>query len=125
MISATADGLQKYDEIHVNTALLIVTQSTKHLLAQGGIHINMAKMIEVEDGVEICTVNGGLTIGPESSVPAKRTLLTVNGGLTIHPGSENVVREYAYIIVNGGLTIAESVPFSNMTVNGGIVKYPD
>lgn len=125
MTNTTPEALQKYDHIHVNTALLVVSESSKHLLAKGSISINMAKMVQLEDKCEACTVNGGLTIGPDSAVPSKPTLLTVNGGLTVCPGSRKAVEGYEFILVNGGLTIPYSIPYSNVMVNGGITTYPD
>jgi hypothetical protein len=125
MSGATEEGLKKFDRIRVNTALLLVSGKTKQLLAQGSIHVNMAKMLEVEEGCEVCTVNGGMTLGPDSALPSKPTFLIVNGDLTVNPGSEKVVQGYTSIHVNGGLTSPCSISNVNISTNGNITLYPD
>lgn len=125
MLKTTLEDLQKYECVNVNTALLLVSKSSKKLLATGLININMAKMIELDDECEVCSINGGLTIGPDSVAPSKLTLLNVNGGLIIYPGSRKAIEGYSHIIVNGGLVLPNSIPMSSITVNGGVTRYPD
>lgn len=125
MCGATEEGMNKFSGIHVNTALLLVSKTTKQLLAKGSLHVNMAKMLEVEEGCEVCTVNASMTIGPDSAVPSGTTLLMVNGELTVLPGSEKAVQGYTSIHVNGSLVVPASIPGSRFFVNGQIITYPD
>lgn len=125
MTTAAPESLSMYDGISINTSLLIVSKSSKQLLTGNSININMAEMIELEDGCEVCKINGDMSIGPNSSKPLKPVLLFVNGELRVSPGSGDILSAYAQIKVNGDLILPESIPVSNVKVNGNIISYPD
>ena len=60
-------------------------------------------------------------------MPEEKVFLVVNGALDIEPGSEDILKNYAGIMVNGALTCPESMTglLSSITVNGATKTYPD
>ena len=60
-------------------------------------------------------------------MPARKTVLVVNGGLAIWPGTEELLKNYLAIIVNGSVRYPESLSagLTRMKVNGKTSVYPD
>lgn len=119
-------SLAAYERIEIHTALLLVSRETRPLLDQYQVELSAAHVLELEADAKIASVNGKVQLNPGQTTP-DQTVLMVNGNLDIAPGSEEVLKSYACIIVNGAVSCPESmVPLlSTAQVNGTIEAYPD
>lgn len=122
------DNYSHYEDIVINTDILIVNESSKAILSRLPVTINNDRTIELEDGEDICvkSVNGSYEISGNSSVE-EHTVLVVNGSLTIQPGTEEILKKYDGITVNGNVRYPKSLEgfIGKMQVNGSIEVYPD
>ncbi len=123
----TEESLEGYENIAINTAILIVGERSKELLGRYPVTINAANIVEVPDGenIDVQSINGKGEIGPDSD--GTGVLLMVNGKLFIADGSQEAVRSYNRIMVNGKVLMPKSCEglFSNIQVNGKTEYYPD
>ncbi len=123
------ENLQGYDMIVINAATLVTSPATRAILARYPVSMNVANQVEldVDTAVEVATINGRGEIHPGMAVPQRPTFLTVNGRLEIAPGSEEIVRQYCGMVVNGNILCPESISalLSGAMVNGRIETYPD
>ncbi|MDE6750288.1 MAG: hypothetical protein K2K21_14685 [Lachnospiraceae bacterium] len=117
-----------YEHIVINADALIVNEKSKSILSRLPVIINSDDTIEVEDDTEIYlkTVNGSYEITGNSSI-VEHTILCVNGSLNIHPGTEEILKKYDRIIVNGNVRYPKSLEgfIGKMSVNGSTESYPD
>lgn len=122
----TEETLAAYEQIVVNAATVLVSPATKELLNRYGVTMNCASVTELDADVEISTINGSAEIKSTDTVAGKR-YLTVNGSLTIGPDTQNVLEQYVGIFVNGTVSCPESVSacLSKMKINGSTICYPD
>jgi len=118
----------KYENIMINTELLLVNERAKSVLARLPVTLNAEETIALPEDmcVEVRTVNGKTKIGPESSF-AENTLLAVNGRLEILPGAQEAIEKCYKIMVNGSVLLPESMSFAlgRISVNGASKVYPD
>ena len=125
--AVTEESLTGYENITINAATLIVGERSKELLSKYNVAMNVADVIEIPDGEDITfkSVDGKSEIGPEDD--GTGVFLEVNGKLLIADGSENAVRSYYQIEVNGKALIPKSYEgkFANIKVNGETEYYPD
>ncbi|MBR0342609.1 MAG: hypothetical protein IJH64_10295 [Oscillospiraceae bacterium] len=123
----TEDSLAGFDNITINSALLIVGERSKELLNQYPVTMNVATIVEVPDGQDIAvkSINGKGEIGPDAD--GTGVLLMVNGKVVITDGSREAVKNYYRIMVNGKVLMPKSYEgqFSNLQVNGKAEYYPD
>lgn len=124
--NVTEETLAAYETIVINAATILVSPKTKELLNRYGVTMNCASVTELDADVDVSSVNGSVQIKSTDTVTGKR-YLTVNGSLTIGPDTRNVLEQYVGILVNGSVTYPESVGsyFANMKVNGSSASYPD
>lgn len=123
---ASEKTLQAYDHIRINSATVLVTPASREKLAQYNVSMNCARVLSLDEDVELVSVNGKAEIKPGDAVTGKKYLM-INGKAIIAPGSEEVLRQYVGISVNGKVICPESLSgvLSMMTVNGKTVVYPD
>ena len=125
--AVTEESLTGYENITINAATLIVGERSKELLSKYNVAMNVADVIEIPDGEDIAfkSIDGKGEIGPEDD--GTGVFLEVNGKLLIADGSENAVRSYYQIEVNGKALIPKSYEgkFANIKVNGETEYYPD
>lgn len=104
------------------------TDQSKTILNTLPIALNTDRTIADESGREIRvkSVNGSYEISGNSAAE-DRTILVVNGPLFVQPGTEEIVKKYEGIIVNGNASYPKSLEscLGNMDVNGSIETYPD
>ena len=119
-------SLSAYERIEIYAALLLVSRETRPLLDQYQVKLSAAQVMELDAEAKIASVNGKMQLQPGQAAP-EQTLLMVNGKLDIAPGSEEVLKSYTGIIVNGSVSCPESMaPLLAMArVNGAIETYPD
>ena len=130
MRKVSEETLQNYEQIVVNSALVLVTPETKELLNRYNVMLNTADVLEVPagDDVRVNTHNGAYELtadaAPEAGVWA---MLMVNGALTIGEDALEAARTYQRIRVNGAVMMPKSMAgkLSNLSVNGSIETYPD
>ncbi len=117
-----------YEHIVINTDALIVNEKSKSILSRLPLTINSDDTIEVEGDTEINlkSVNGSYEITGNNST-AEHTILCVNGFLNVHPDTEEILKKYDRIIVNGNVRYPKSLEgfISKMSVNGSTESYPD
>ena len=119
--------LAAYEKITINASVVLTSPRSRELMSQHSVAINAASILDVEGGVKVSTVNGKAEIKPGQGCPSGKVMLIVNGSLDIAPGSEELLKSYVGIQVNGSITCPESIAglLSMATVNGTIAAYPD
>lgn len=120
--------LSAYESVKINAATVITNQAAQTLLAKHNVKINCAGVRNLEDDVCFTTFNGSYVITPSASAPEEKTFLMLNGTLDIEPGSEEALKGYAAIVVNGSVNCPKSLRDllgGKLTVNGRLDTYPD
>lgn len=125
--SVRESTLSAYEKIVINASAVLTSPRSRELLDQYPVVLNAANTIDAEEDAQVSTVNGKAEIKPGQSVPSGKVMLIVNGSLDIAPGSEELLKNYVGIQVNGSITCPESIAglLSMATVNGAISTYPD
>lgn len=115
-----------YEKVVINADILISNQRSKAILNKYAVTLNVDAAIESEEEFEFTTQNGSYEINSES-VPVKAACLVVNGSLIIRPGTEEILKKYVKIVVNGGVKCPQSLAayVQSMSVNGMTEFYPD
>ena len=125
--AVTEESLAGYENITINAAILIVNERSKELLNKYPVTMNAATVLEIPDGenVSVQSINGKGEIGPDSD--GTGVFLMVNGKLVIADGSQEAVKSYYSIMVNGKVLMPKSFEgrFSNIQVRGKTEYYPD
>lgn len=123
-----AENYQNYEQIAINADVMIVNEKSKAVLTALPCISNVDETLQIEEDlqIDIATVNGNFDILPNAQV-AENTVLVVNGCLTVKPGSENVLKNYYKIIVNGKIRCPKSMESSihSFAINGETEIYPD
>lgn len=123
---------QDYEQIRIYAQELLVDDRSKEILNRLPFSIKAeevrSKDLSQEPGIKALNVKGVYEITPEQVVP-EGTALTVTGLCKLSPGTEEVLKRYGSLIVNGVIlcpkSIAVLLPLSGMTINGMIKAYPD
>lgn len=120
------ETLQSYEKVAVNSGTVLVTPESKVLLDRYGVALNCGNVVEVPRDVKISTVNGSAKI-KATDIPGEKIYLMLNGSLEIGPGTQEVLKQYVGITVNGSVLHPESLSGSlaMLKVNGSIDVYPD
>ena len=120
------EALAHYESISVSSGVVLVTPRTRRLLAEFGANLSTGTTLDVPDGCHVNMSNGGMTLTENTQV-ADNTVLLVNGALRLAPGTQEVIRKFARIMVNGQLILPENLQGQCGTIvqNGQQVIYPD
>lgn len=120
------ETLQAYEQVAVNAGTVLVTPESKVLLDRYGVRLNCGNVVELPLEAKLRSVNGSVRIMATDSVE-EMTYLMLNGSLEIGPGTQEVLRRYVGIQVNGTVLHPESLSgaLGAMNVNGSIDAYPD
>lgn len=121
------DVFKGYESVTINADIIFVNERSKKILDQYAVCMNADLVLNVgEEEVAIQMQNGMMEIRAGEK-PEKKTILFVNGKLCIEPGTEEILKGYQGIYVNGRVCLPESVrPFlAEMKVNGVTECYPD
>lgn len=123
----TEELLNTYAQVKINAATIITNHEVQALLGRCGVKLNAASTLNLDEDVRFTSVNGSGRIFPGQTMAGEKVFLIVNGALEIEAGSEEVLKNYAGIMVNGSLTCPESMTglLSAVTVNGATRTYPD
>jgi len=116
-----------YEQITLNCAMVLTNPSAKAIMSKLPFAINCANVLEVEENLEIRTVNGSSEIRRGDVIPTAKYFLLVNGSLTIGPDTQEQLAQCVGIAVNGSLTCPESIyaGLTGLNINGSTVCYPD
>ena len=126
------ENYTQYDEIVINTDELVVDSRSKAVLNKLPFNIS-ADYVRSRDDEEsqkpsARTVNGIYEIN-ESSIVEDDQSIVVNGVLKIAPKTEDILRKYESIVVNGIIlcpkSVASILPLPGLSINGLIKAYPD
>ena len=125
--NVSEENYTQYENITINASAVLTNETGKAFLNKMPVTLNCANLIEVENDVELFTVNGHGEIKCTDNPPEKKIVLFANGHLTIEPNTENYLKQCVKIIVNGSVMYPESMGgyLSNMVVNGSSNCYPD
>ena len=125
--AVTEESLAGYENITINAAILIVGERSKELLNKYHVTMNVANVLEVPDGdnISVQAINGKGEIGQNAD--GTGVFLMVNGKLVIADGSQEAVKSYYRIMVNGKVLMPKSYEgqFPNIQVSGKTECYPD
>lgn len=117
-----------YEKMMINADIVVVNASSKSILNRLPVTINQDNTIEIPDDmdVEIQTINGSYEI-TGTTAALDHTVLIVNGALYIHPGTEEVLKKYEKIHVNGSVKCPKSLEgfLTKLSANGSVSMYPD
>ena len=120
------EGLSGYEQIVLNTDLLLVDERSRGILNNLPVICNADETLEAEGEVSVISVNGDYEISGDTLL-GEQAVICVNGDLTVRPGTEKVLEKVLRICVNGSAKYPESMgPYmSKMTVNGCVQCIPD
>ena len=117
-----------YESVVINADIVIVNETSKSIFHRLPLTLNQDRMIELPDGVDaiVKVVNASYKI-TGSVVAQEHTVLVVNGSLEIESGTEEILKKYEMIIVNGSASYPRSYEglLSKLSVNGSVSVYPD
>ena len=121
----TEELLNSYESIEINTASMLVSTKSKELLSRYHVSINVSDMIEIGDDAEVNVQNGSFEIS-KGTIMAKPTVLIVNGSLQIAKDSEEALKTFISIFVNGSITYPSGLQnqLPPLKVNGSTTTYP-
>ena len=130
MRQVSEETLKSYEQIVVNSALVLVTARTKELLNRYNVQLDAADVMEVPEGdnVRVSNQNGAYELtGDKAPQAGEIALLMVNGALTIGEDALEAARAYREIKVNGSVMMPRSMAgkLTNLSVNGSTEAYPD
>ena len=117
-----------YEKMLINADVVVVGAASKSVLNRLPVTINQDCTIEIPDDmdVDLKTINGSYEI-TETTAVQEHTLLIVNGSLNIHPGTEETLKKYEKIHVNGSVRCPKSLEgyLTKLSANGSVSTYPD
>ena len=103
----TEELLSSYDKVEINTASIITSPQAQTLFGKYKTRLNCASTTNLDENVNVSTINGPVTIAPNQMTPEGKIYLMVNGPLEILPGCEEVLKNYASMMINGPVTCPE------------------
>ena len=123
--SVTEEILNSYESIEINAASILVSAKSKELLSRYHVAMNESDIIEIDDDAGVNVQNGSYEIS-KGTIMAKPTVLIVNGSLQIEKNSEEALKSFISIIVNGSVTYPSGLQnqLPPLKVNGSTSTYP-
>ena len=120
------ETLAAYESIVVNCGDVLVTPESRALLSRYNVTMNCGNTLELPKDAKLSKINGTAQIKSGDEL-AGSSYLQVNGSLEIGPDTQEVLKHYVGIHVNGSVTYPESMSsfLGMMTVNGATNCYPD
>ncbi|MDD4081128.1 MAG: hypothetical protein PHP02_06910 [Eubacteriales bacterium] len=126
MTGLTEESLAPYSGIDINASFIVLSPGAKAMLSRIPVAMNAAAIVQVAEGTKMSIKNGKFEIAA-GQAPRQPTLLMVNGKLIIRPGSQETLKGYAGIQVNGKILYPQSLEglLADVQINGKAVAYPD
>ena len=125
--NAKEEYLSGYEQIMINTDLLLVSPESRGILERLPAICNTDNTLEVDDNAHLIFQNGSAEINSKSVFPAD-TVLAVNGDLLIHSDtSRQTLETLRAVNVTGSLLCPASLLtcIKDLYVTGEIKTYPD
>lgn len=125
--NALEENYAHYEQITVNCAMVLTSPNARAMMNKLPFSLNCANVLELEQDVDLRTINGSSEIRHGDIVPASKYYMLVNGSLTIGPNTQEQLAQCVGMTINGSLTCPESI-YSTLTgvkVNGSTTCYPD
>lgn len=125
--NAKEEYLSGYEQIMINTDLLLVSAESRGVLERLPAICNTDNTLEVDDNAHLIFQNGSAEINSKSAFPAD-TVLAVNGDLLIHSDtSRQTLETLRAVNVTGSLLCPASLLtcIKDLYVTGEIKSYPD
>ena len=121
------ENYTNYEQISVNCAMVLTTPGAKAIMNKLPFVLNCSNVLEVEEKVDIRTINGSGSIKHTDATPGTKYYMIVNGALDIASGTEEQLSQCVGMSINGTLTCPESIYslLNGVKVNGSTVCYPD
>lgn len=121
------ETLAGYERVRLDCGVVLTSPESRELLGRSGAEVKAANVLDIDGDVKVSSVNGRAEITPAQTAPPCRIYLIVNGVLDIAPGSEDQLRHYAGITVNGSVACPKSMVslLAGTVVNGTVAAYPD
>lgn len=125
--NALEENYAHYEQITVNCATVLTSPSAKAMMNKLPFTLNCANVLELEEDIDLRTVNGSLEIRSSDAVSASKYYMAINGALTIGPDTQKQLAQCVGMLVNGSLTCPESIyaTLTGVNVNGSTTCYPD
>lgn len=123
--SATEEVLNSYESIEINAAAILISTKSKELLSRHHVKMNASDIRELDEDIEVNVQNGSYQIS-QGTIMAKPTVLIVNGSLQIDKDSEEALKTFVSILVNGSVTYPSGLSnqLPSLKVNGSTTTYP-
>lgn len=125
--NAKEEYLSGYEQIMINTDLLLVSAESRGVLERLPAICNTDNTLEVDDNANLIFQNGSMEINSSSAFPAD-TVFTVNGDLMIHSDtSRQTLEALRAVNVTGSLLCPASLLtcIKELYVTGETKTYPD
>lgn len=121
------ETLESYERVEITCGLLLSNPAAQALLSRHQVEVNTGSTMELEGNVKLSTSNGIMKLTPGQLPPEDKTVLLVNGSLDVAPGCEALLKSYAAMMINGTVTLPESMAglLAGFTINGTVHTYPD
>lgn len=121
------ETLAGYDEIRINSAMILVSPESQALLSKYPVSMNTSSVLKLEGDVSVVPVNGMHTLQPGDAIPQGKRYLMVNGRMEVTPGCEELLKSYVGFMVNGVVNCPKSLAgyFASAQINGKLETYPD
>jgi hypothetical protein len=125
MSNVAESTLAAYENIIINAALVLTSAKTQELMPKYNIVVDAATVLVKPDNAELKVINGKYEITPGDATNQPVALM-VNGSLEIGKDTEEILRHYAFIQVNGSVTYPDSLSgkLNMLRVNGSTECYP-
>lgn len=122
-----------YEEITINTDEMLVDDRSKEILNRLPFNIQADEFISEDENGESSKTNtqciNGIIEIDKNKIVEEGATLSVNGMLRIHPGTEEILKKYKNITVNGIILCPRSIsvilPLKGLSLNGMTKVYPD
>jgi len=118
--------LSAYDAVTINAACIVTDHAAQVLMGRHAVEINCANTVSLPEDVLFTVVNGPMTVTAVQTLPEEKQYLMVNASLFIEPGSEESLKSYVGMIVNGPVYCPDSMTslLHSFTINGPVQTYP-
>ncbi len=125
--NALEENYAHYEQITVNCEMVLTNPNARAMMNKLPFSLNCDNVLELEQGVDIRTINGSSEIKHGDIVPTSKYYMLVNGSLTIGPNTQEQLAQCVGMTINGSLTCPESIyaTLTGVNVNGSTTCYPD
>lgn len=122
------DNYKGYAQIMINCDLVLSNKHANDIMARLPMMLNCDSVIELPDYITtgLRSIDGNFRISQDEKIE-ENSLLKVGGNLIIENGTEDVLKNYYYLLVQGSLLCPKGLIgiMPKTSANGGIFSYPD